>query len=285
MFSAHENTQGREMRFIDLSVPLENSPFSPEPLKINYLSHERGAYLLGLKTLLAPTWRERFFRIINYLLGKNRITPADFPDGYALAWENFTSNTHSGTHLDSPYHFGKTVAGKLARTIDEIPLEWCFGQGVVLDLREKLPGEFITAVDLTKALEKINYRIKAGDIVLIQTGADRYWGTAEYLHRQPGCSAEAVHWLLDQGVKVIGIDAYTLDRPFEYMLADYQRTKDPGFLWPAHFVGREREYVHLEKLANLADLPGPSGFRLVCFPVNLRRASAGWCRVVAIIDS
>ena len=42
---------------------------------------------------------------------------------------------------------------------------------------------------------------------------------------------------MEQGVKVIGIDAYTLDRPFASMVADYQRTGDGRYIWPAHFAG------------------------------------------------
>jgi kynurenine formamidase len=42
-------------------------------------------------------------------------------------------------------------------------------------------------------------------------------------------------------------------------------------------------YCHIEKLANLEALP-PHGFRVACFPVKIRAASAGWTRAVAILD-
>jgi len=48
--------------------------------------------------------------------------------------------------------------------------------------------------------------------------------------------------------RVIGIDAYKLDRPFANMVADYKRTGDGCFIWPAHFAGIEREYCQIEKL-------------------------------------
>jgi kynurenine formamidase len=40
----------------------------------------------------------------------------------------------------------------------------------------------------------------------------------------------------------------------------------------------------MEKLANLAAIGRPHGFKVSCFPVKIKRASAGWCRPVAIID-
>ena len=82
---------------------------------------------------------------------------------------------------------------------------------------------------------------------------------------------------------VIGIDAYTLDRPFASMVGDFQRTGDGRFIWPAHFAGIEREYCQIEKLANLDQLPRPRGFQISCLPVKIQGASAGWCRAVAIV--
>jgi kynurenine formamidase len=54
--------------------------------------------------------------------------------------------------------------------------------------------------------------------------------------------------------------------------------------WEAHLLGREKEYCQIEKLTNLDQLPIPFGFKVMAFPVNLRGASAGWSRVVAMIE-
>ena len=101
--------------------------------------------------------------------------------------------------------------------------------------------------------------------------------------RNPGLGREGVLWLVGQGVKVIGIDAYTLDRPFASMVADYRRTGDGRHVWPAHFAGIEGEYCQVEKLANLDRLPRPHGFYVSCLPVKVKGASAGWCRAVALV--
>ncbi|MCS7139344.1 MAG: cyclase family protein [Candidatus Nezhaarchaeota archaeon] len=256
-----------KVRIIDLSLPLEhNSPLDPEPYRprIRYVDHREGAVDMLM-----------FFGI----------KPSDLVYSGGLGWsiEEITAITHTGTHLDAPWHYHPISEGRLAKTVDEIPLEWCFSDGVILDFRHKKPGDYITVDDLKGALRKINYTIKPYDIVLIMTGRDRYAGTPEYFE-QPGLSHESILWLVDQGVKIIGIDAYTLDRPFKYMAEEYKRVGDGRVIWPAHFAGIKREYCHIEKLANLDKVPVPHGFKVACFPVKITKASAAWCRAVAIIE-
>jgi kynurenine formamidase len=149
-------------------------------------------------------------------------------------------------------------------------------------MRHKATGEFITVSDLEAALDKIGYSLKPLDIVLLQTGADRRLNSPAYFE-QPGLGREGVLWLVEQGARVIGIDAYTLDRPFASMVADYRRTGDGRFIWPAHFAGLTREYCQIEKLVNLDQIPQSSGFYVSCLPIKIKGASAGWCRAVALV--
>jgi kynurenine formamidase len=64
----------------------------------------------------------------------------------------------------------------------------------------------------------------------------------------------------------------------------YAETHDPSIIWEGHKAGRHIGYSHIEKLHGLAQLPS-TGFTVSCFPVKIEKASAGWCRAVAIIDS
>jgi kynurenine formamidase len=57
-----------------------------------------------------------------------------------------------------------------------------------------------------------------------------------------------------------------------------------GRLWEAHRVMREREYYHLENMANFDQLPRPFGFKVAVFPVKIRGASASPVRAVAILE-
>ena len=79
---------------------------------------------------------------------------------------------------------------------------------------------------------------------------------------QPGLGREGVLWLVEQGVKVIGIDAYTLDRPFASMVADYQRTGDGRYIWPAHFAGIEARVLPDREAGQPRGHPAPA--RLQC---------------------
>jgi kynurenine formamidase len=252
-------------RLIDLSVPLEHDAgHEPLPARIRYARHD-GEGLAQMRHLLG-------------------VHPEDLVYSGGLGWavEEIQAITHTGTHVDAPYHYAPTSEGRPARTIDEIPLEWCLAPGVVLDVRHKAPGDFITVDDLQHALRSIAYTLKPLDIVLLWTGADKRLGSPAYFD-QPGLGRDGVLWLCEQGVRIIGIDAYTLDRPFKNMVADYRRTGDGRFIWPAHFAGIEREYCQIEKLANLDQVPRPHGFLVSCLPVKVRAASAAWCRAVALV--
>lgn len=253
----------KKVEIIDLSVPTESFGWEPLVVKISYFDHMEGTRCIG---------------------GPLGLSPADFPHGTGPAIEEMLIHSHAGTHLDAPWHFGPTVAGKPAKTIDKVPLEWCYGDGVVLDVRHVKAGEFITLEHIKGALKKINYIIKPNDIVLIMTGADKRLAYVDYPNASPGMSADATEWIIDQGVKVIGIDAFGFDRPFKNMAEDFKKgIKDA--LWPSHHaVGRQKEYCHIEKMANLDKIPKPYGFKVASFPVKIAKAGAGWCRAVAIIE-
>jgi kynurenine formamidase len=251
-------------RLVDLSVPLTHQAVhEPLPPSIRYVDHHpEGAEMM--KGLLGVSDQDLVYS-----------------NGQGWALEEISAITHTGTHVDAPYHYHPTSEGKPAKRIDEVPLEWCFGPGVVLDVRHIANGEEITADHLRAILAKIDYTLRPLDIVLLRTDCDKKLETTEYFE-QPGLGREGTLWLCEQGVKMIGIDAYTVDRPFAAMKADYQRTGDGRYIWPAHFAGIEREYCQIEKLANLDQLP-PHGFTVSCLPVKIARASAAWCRAVAIL--
>ena len=193
--------------------------------------------------------------------------------------------THSGTHLDAPYHYHPYMdQGKDSLTIDQIPLEWCYGDGVLLDFGHKADGERITAKDVQAELERIEYELKPLDIVLVRTGADKAWGTAEYLVTGAGMTRESTLYLTERGVKVVGIDAWSWDRPLPFLAEEFKRTGDPSVIWEAHFAGIETGYCHMEKLANLDQIGRPHGFKVCCTPIKIKRASAGWTRPIAIIE-
>jgi len=266
------------VRFIDLSVPLTGVIAEPDPPKIHYVDHAQAATELAqMATRLA--------RQANGAAADSTvITEKAFRDGLGLANENLNLDSHAGTHMDAPWHFGPLCENLPAKTIDLIPLDWCFGPGVLLDLRHKRPGETIQPSDLSEALLRIPYTLKPRDIVLLMTGADKHKDKNDYFSAHPGMGRDATLWLLDQGIKVIGIDGWGFDRPAGTMIKEYLHTGDRDVLLPAHMVGRDREYCHIEKMANLDLIPTPTGFWVSCFPVKIERGSAGWVRAVAFVE-
>jgi kynurenine formamidase len=267
------------MRFIDLSLPIDETHPEAHPIQVERLGHSE-----GIKHLNWVLMRRSLMGAIRYLFGGRLIRPSDLPDEEFLSLEMVHCSVHTGTHVDAPFHFGTKCEGKASRKIDELPLEWFYSDGVALDLTHKKPAEAITKEDLVSALERIGYKLKPRDIVLLRTGADRHFGTKEYGTRFPGVAAEAIEWMLDQGVKVIGIDALGFDRPYPSMIGDFRSSRDRTVLWPAHFHGRKREYAHIERLANLDKVPEPFGFKVACFPVKIKDAGASFARVVAIVE-
>ena len=256
-------------RPIDLSIGLEaNVESEPWPPEIEYLDHQEGA------ALLAGNLREAGIEI----------EAEDFPAGIGLAWEEVQAITHAGTHVDAPWHYGPQSGGARSKTIEEIPLEWCFGEACVLDFREFDPGTEIGAGDVAERLDALDHDLSPGEIVLLETGADELWGTPEYLTDFPGMSSEATNYLLEAGVRVIGTDAYGFDKSFAEMGRRFAETGSSEELWPAHLAGREREYCQIEKLANLDRLPRRTNVPLVAFPVRIENASAGWVRPVAFAE-
>jgi len=178
---------------------------------------------------------------------------------------------HIGTHMDSLRHMREDAGGP-----ESVPLEYCYGKGVCLDFRHLPKGAGISVNDMEQALHKINYKIEPLDIVLIHTGAGKIQDSEKYLTDHIGMTAEATTWLLDQGVKMTGIDAVTFDPP---VWAMFERKQ----FWEAHRVMLEREYYHLENLTNLDQLP-PHGFTLSLFPVKWVNTTGAPVRAVAILE-
>jgi cyclase len=118
----------------------------------------------------------------------------------------------------------------------------------------------------------------------MNTGAYKKLGTREYFTTYQAIDKSALAWLINKKIRVIGTDAFSFDRPFCEMIDDYKRTGDKNVLWPAHFFGREQEYIQIERLGNLESLPAPTGFQICCFPIKLEKADAAWSRVVAIVN-
>jgi kynurenine formamidase len=157
----------KRRRFVDLSIAIEAGLPSDPPVmvpKIRYMGHEEGAESM-----------QAFFP---------GLRKEDLPGGLGWAVEFVELSTHSGTHLDAPWHYHPTMDGGVrAWTIDEIPLEWCMGDGVVLDFRHLPDGYRGGPEEVEKALGAIPHELHPLDIVLAMTNGQ--WETqvlANYMY-------------------------------------------------------------------------------------------------------
>lgn len=253
------------MQIIDLSKTIEYKEEDPwfMRIKVKNFSHKRSKFLI------------RFF------LGlPKKLFPKNF-EGWADD-KIVNMGVHASTHIDAPWHYSPTVGGKKAKTIDEIPLEWLHGEGVVLDMTHKADFDEITLEDVQKDLEKSGAKLKAGTIVLIRTDRDKLTGE-DFVNKGTGMSKEATEWLIDQGIKVMGIDQWGFDLPLRHLVAEAKKHQDPEMFWKAHLVGQEKEYLHMEQLTNLKALPS-HGFTVSVFPLKIKGASGAPARVVAMVE-
>ena len=248
------------MPLVDLSLPIRSDPAEmPEPLRteIEYVDHAGGAAQ------------------IQALFG---VGPEQLRDGEGWTTETFLRfGTHNSTHVDAPWHYNSTIGGERAQAIDELPLDWFFAPGVVIDATDRADGESLSAADVE---ERVPRPLASKDIVLVHTGRDAYADDLDYIARGPGVSAEATRWLFEQGVRVMGIDAWGWDAPLHLQAEEAKRTGEAGVFWAAHQV--DLAYAQIERLCNLAELP-LQGFQVACFPLRIERASAAPARVVAIL--
>jgi kynurenine formamidase len=268
------------MQLVDLSMTITDHPQDPNVRNIDRWTHESGPDRIG--SAMAP--------FIEKVAARAGISPAPvldkaaFPDGVFLSNEVVTLTVHGGTHVDAPYHYGPVSEGQPARTIDQIPLDWCCGRGVRLSFRDKEALDVITDDDVHRELRRIGYELQPLDMVLIETGWCDRFPDPSYFTEHPSMSPGAIECIVDRGVKLIGIDTCGFDLPTLAMIESFVTSGDPGHLWPCHMFGRTREYLQIERMAGLDRLPGPTGYTVFCAPVRVSGAGAGWARPFALID-
>lgn len=261
----------QDYEVIDLGCYLDQAAYQPWGYSATFIDHTQGA------KAMSHFLNTRSFKSQD----DSKVGAEDFPESLGLSWTHVTMSDHTGNHIDAPYHFGPQVAGSPAKTIDQVPLEWCMGPGIRLDFRS-LQGTDIEVHHIREELSRLNTVLKPGMIPLLWTGADKYIDDEkQYWQKQAGLSVEGLNYFLDCGVRLIAIDAYALDVSYASM-QKILKDEQPQF-FPAHFSGRQREHMHLEKLVNLDKIPRDKDFFFIAMPIKLRGGSAGWVRPVAVV--
>ncbi len=169
--------------------------------------------------------------------------------------------THSGSHVDAPFHFLPELP-----SISEMPLSHFYGPCIAVDLRPLKPCHPIGADDL-RPHESL---LTEGVFVLLKTGwGDRRGNTKEFLTEWPYVNGEGARYLVERGVKGIGID-----------------TLSTGGYGDKHIVGNaHRELLRHHKLL-MEDIHIPDALLdgrrrfFAAFPILVANASGAWVRAI-----
>ena len=126
--------------------------------------------------------------------------------------QEFDAIMHRSTHMDAASHVTEN-----APTINDYDICRFFGTGVAVSI-PKGKWEEITPEDL----ENARPRIEPNDIVMINTGSHHKLGdNDDYYAYSPGLYKEGAEWLVERGVKMVGVDVQALDHPLGTKLVDH----------------------------------------------------------------
>jgi arylformamidase len=232
-----------------------------------------------------------------------------------------SSTNHIATHLDSPSHFhdpGSDIAG--------IPINHLMGPACVVDLCKLGVGDYqiYGPKHFEEWEKKTGITIDRGDILVIHTGYHRFYnedwskdapcpvrGVVEEsawepdlprcFLKHPGPQGEFVEWILDRGIRWIGVDCIAADHPFNTNVrkarpdlvpeveAAIGMSMDEAFPWPEdyqcmHVKLFPHGVFHAENVGGQIDEVLDQRIWLGCFPFRFSGGEAAFARIVAFVE-
>ena len=215
--------------------------------------------LVDLSYTLRPGGEQRKFEV--EMLTADQVANVRCLPGQWYIMHNIHMVSHIGTHIEVPYHINRDGADTA-----RVPLDRLVGEAVVLDLRGLAPRHEISLAEMETAAREAG-GIRPGDLALLHTGWDRYWGQSEYA-AAPFVSPAAMRWLVEQGVALVGIDTEGAEVPGSEEHVNHHIMLDNGV-------------PHIENLRNLGALRRSRVF-LFAAPVAAEGLESMPLRVVAV---
>ena len=172
---------------------------------------------------------------------------------------------HTGSHVDAPLH--KLAGGK---SLDDIPLERWVGEAIIVDLRDAIGPSMPITADLLRPRVRLPL---ADRIVLLNTGwGDRRAATDEWLYRSPYLAPDAARWLVEQNIRGVGIDHYSIGG-----------SGDANPVIHEILLGADVWIVEELRFTPEA-MAAPQPCKFWCLPINLKGHSGAFCRPVLVLD-
>ncbi|PJC51290.1 MAG: cyclase [Nitrosopumilales archaeon CG_4_9_14_0_2_um_filter_34_16] len=179
-------------------------------------------------------------------------------DGYNL--ELLFLSSHTGTHIDAPYHFAKN-----GPKINQIPLDRLVGNGILIKLR-KDRNMSITKSDIT-SFEKNNGIIPDHSSVFFYTTWQKNLKNDNYFTENPGLDTSAAKYLTSKKINLVGTDSPSIDLG-----------KDESF--SVHHIFSKNNILIVENLTNLNKIPSKE-FTFTILPLKIKDATGSPVRAIA----
>ena len=179
-------------------------------------------------------------------------------DGYNL--ELLFLSSHTGTHIDAPYHFIKN-----GLKINEIHLDRLVGKAILVKL-QKSKNATITKSDIIQ-FEKKNGKIPKGSSIFFFSGWQKNLKKDNYFTENPGVGISAAKYLVSKKINLVGIDSPSIDLG-----------KDESFT--THHILSKNNILIVENLANLDKIPSKE-FNFTVLPLKLKDATGSPVRAIA----
>ena len=182
-------------------------------------------------------------------------------DGYNL--ELLFLSTHTGTHIDAPFHFVKN-----GKKIHEITPERLVNEAVLIRI-DKNSNRFISKIDIQN-FEHKNGKIKNDSTVIFYTGWQKNLNKEFYFTENPGLSVSAAKYLISKKINMVGIDSPSVDLGTDSKFS-------------VHHVLAKNNILIVENLANLNKIKS-NNFHLVTSPLKLKNATGSPIRAFGFVD-
>ena len=182
-------------------------------------------------------------------------------DGYNL--ELLFLSTHTGTHIDAPFHFVKN-----GKKIHEIKPERLVNEAVLIRIG-KNSNRSISKTDIQN-FEQKNGKIENGSTVIFYTGWQKNLNKEFYFTENPGLSVSAAKYLVSKKINMVGIDSPSIDLGTDSKFS-------------VHHVLAKNNILIVENLANLNKIKS-NNFHLITSPLKLKNATGSPIRAFGFVD-